>query len=1053
MPEPAPSPASADRNLLFGVLALQADLLDNARFAEACSAWATRKDTPLADLLVERGWLTPGDRADVERLLERKLQKHRGDARASLAEVTTDEARRSLAGLDDTDVRRSLAGLATPPAGPVLAGTTAYVPESRGRYALTRLHATGGIGRVWLARDDALGRDVALKELRPERAAQPAVGARFLREARITGQLEHPGVVPIYEVGQRPEDRQPFYTMRFVRGRTLAEATAAYHRRRAWGEAGPLELRELLGAFVGVCNAVAYAHSRGVLHRDLKPPNVVLGDFGEVIVLDWGLARLLGQPDGEAEAAPVPILAEGESDATVQGQVLGTPAYMAPEQAEGRLDLLGPATDVYGLGAVLYEVLSGRPPFPGGETTAVLRQAIHEEPPRPRELAAGTPRALEAVCLKALAKKPAGRYGTAKELAAEVQRWLADEPVTAWREPITYRARRWLRRHSVAVAGTAAAAAVALLSLSVGLSMLQAKNTELGRAKDLADERFRQTRKAVDDYFTDVSENPRLLRKEPGTQEIRRALLERARQYYENFLAERGDDPGLRAEAAAAYFRLAGIIHALSPGPDALALYEKAREIQEGLAGENPDDRERAAALATTYSATGAVYRATGQTDRALECHQQARAIQERLVRAEPTRPALAHALAQTYINFAEVHYMRREYAQAMEVTAKAQALLEPLAHDHPKETRYARDLARVHLVVGNLLSEEDDKYAEALAAYNRGAEIYERLVAENPAEPEFALGLTTVYNNIGNLQDEQRLYGEALKTHAKSLEVRERLVRENPGVAAYSQYLAGTYTTLGHLYYRTDKPAEARAYHEKARAILERLVRDNPAMRDFAADLGRTYWNMGQLVRDTGRPEEALEWYGKAIETLRGALARAGQDLWTEQFLRSAYWGRAQALAKLGRDEEAEKDWQEALRLDTSPAGERTRVQRAYGLAYAGRHASAVKAAEALATTAPVTANALYSAAAVYGRCSEAVRKGAGLTEARQAERAESYAARAVELLAMGHAVAHAAGPAKGREFVRAVNADKDFAVLRSRADFQKLMKDLEGKPEAKGP
>jgi serine/threonine protein kinase len=423
-----------DRNLLFGVLALQADLLTPARFAEACSAWSARKDTPLADLLVEHGWLTPADRADVQRLLDRKLAKHHGDARAGLAEVTTDPVRRSLAAVEDPDVRQSLGGLSPPPeAAHVLLTTTDQLPEPRERYILSRLHAIGGIGRVWLARDGSLGRDVALKELRPERAGHPAVWARFLKEAQVTDQLEHPGVVPIYEVGRRPQDQSPFYTMRFVRGRTLAEAISTYHQRRTQGEAGPLELRELLTALVGVCNAVAYAHSRGVLHRDLKPSNVVLGDYGEVIVLDWGLAKLLGQPDGEADLAPLRVEADGSG--TVQGQVLGTPAYMAPEQAEGQPDQLGPATDVYGLGAVLYEILSGRPPFIGEETAAVLRQVIHEPPARPRGVVAGVPAALEAVCLKALAKSPAMRYPSPKDLAAEMQHWLADEPVSAYSAP------------------------------------------------------------------------------------------------------------------------------------------------------------------------------------------------------------------------------------------------------------------------------------------------------------------------------------------------------------------------------------------------------------------------------------------------------------------------------------------------------------------------------------------------------------------------------------------------------------------------------------------
>jgi tetratricopeptide (TPR) repeat protein len=440
----------------------------------------------------------------------------------------------------------------------------------------------------------------------------------------------------------------------------------------------------------------------------------------------------------------------------------------------------------------------------------------------------------------------------------------------------------------------------------------------------------------------------------------------------------------------------------------------------------------------------GTVYRATGKSDSAREFHTKAVAIQERLVRMEADRPAYAHGLARTYLDLAVVHYTLRQYKEAKEITAKARALLEPLVHDYPRETRYSRDLAKAHMTVGNLLSEEDNKYAEALAAYTLAAGIFEHLVAENTAEPDFALGLTYVYNNIGNLQEEQGLYEEALKRHLKCLEVRERLVRENPGVADYAQYLAGTYTTLGHLYYKTDRPEKSRTYHEKARAILEKLVHDNPTLTDFAADLGRTYWNMGQLLRDNGQPEEALVWYGKSIGTLREVLARAGKDLWAEQFLRSAYWGRATALTKLDRDEEADKDWQQAFKLDTSPAGERTRVERAYGLADAGRYGRATKEAEALATTAPVTANSLYSAAGVCARCSRVVRKDTGLAEARRSQLAESFATRAVELLAL----AHAAGHTKDPEFVRQLHKDKDFAALRARADFKKLLAKIEAKP-----
>jgi serine/threonine protein kinase len=302
-----------------------------------------------------------------------------------------------------------------------------------------------------------------------------------LKEAQVTGQLEHPGVVPIYELGRRPEDQSPFYTMRFVRGRTLAEAARAYHERRSRGEAGALELRDLLTAFVGVCNAVAYAHSRGVLHRDLKPQNVVLGDYGEVIVLDWGLARLLDQAEEAAVSLERPV--DGQAGATVQGQVLGTPAYMAPEQAEGRLDLLGLATDVYGLGAILYEILTGRPPFAGPETTAVLRQVIHEAPARPGAVAAGVPAALEAVCLMALAKRPGERYRSAKDLAGDVQRWLAGEPVTAYRDPLMVRLGRWARKHRNTVAVSAALIQTAVVVLAVSVILIGRSRAQIDRER------------------------------------------------------------------------------------------------------------------------------------------------------------------------------------------------------------------------------------------------------------------------------------------------------------------------------------------------------------------------------------------------------------------------------------------------------------------------------------------------------------------------------------------------------------------------------------------
>jgi hypothetical protein len=222
----------SDRNLLFGVLALQAELIDAAQFVEICTLWTTRKEALLADLLIERGWIDAADRSHIDYLVDRKLRRHGGDGRASLADAP-DHIKRSLAALEDPDIQRSLAG---PPSVATVLDATVDMPTlPQNRYRLTRLHATGGIGRIWLAHDPNMGRDVALKELRPERAAEAALCSRFLKEARITAQLEHPGVVPVYELARRPENQQPFYTMQFVKGRTLTEASRRYHEKRKAG--------------------------------------------------------------------------------------------------------------------------------------------------------------------------------------------------------------------------------------------------------------------------------------------------------------------------------------------------------------------------------------------------------------------------------------------------------------------------------------------------------------------------------------------------------------------------------------------------------------------------------------------------------------------------------------------------------------------------------------------------------------------------------------------------------------------------------------------------
>ena len=315
-------------------------------------------------------------------------------------------------------------------------------PDFEGtRYELGREVARGGMGIVYAARDRELGREVALKVVAAERA-DPETVARLRREARIIAHLEHPGIVPVHDVGTLPDGRV-FYAMKLVSGKRLDAQVR---------EDPPLG--ERLRLFLRICEAVAFAHARGVIHRDLKPENVMVGPFGEVLVMDWGVAKHREErPTTDASAASELPVSEHD---TAHGTILGTPAYMAPEQARGEIDRVDARADVYALGALLYFLLTGRAP---GRTKAGPDDPTRTRPGStrpsavepPRRLVPGTPRALEAICLKALAPDPEGRYPKVDDLAAEVGRFLEGERVSAYPENAWQRGRRFATRHRTAM--------------------------------------------------------------------------------------------------------------------------------------------------------------------------------------------------------------------------------------------------------------------------------------------------------------------------------------------------------------------------------------------------------------------------------------------------------------------------------------------------------------------------------------------------------------------------------------------------------------------------
>jgi serine/threonine-protein kinase len=1042
-----------DHNLLFGILALQADFLNAQQFVDACSAWAARKVTPLADLLIERGWLTVEDRAAIDLLLERMLRRHSGDARAGLAAVTTAETRRTLCLLGDRAVEQSLSDLPRE-AGNSLVLALAYQPGGRQRYSLTRLHAQGGIGQVWLAHDQDLERDVALKELRPDWAESPAASARFLAEAKITGQLEHPGIVPVYELVQ-PKDGQPCYTMRFVGGRTLADAVRDYHHRRREGSAGPLDLRELLTAFVGVCNAVAYAHSRGVLHRDLKPHNVALGDFGEVLVIDWGLAKVLGKPEAQTSLPPVALGQAGSRDETRQGQVLGTPPYMAPEQAEGRVDLVDQRSDVYGLGAVLYEILTGGPPFTGTETTEVLRQVAQEPPVPPRQRVAATSAALQAVCLKALRKDPAARYESVPELGREVERFLAGEPVRAYREPLLQRLARWGRRHRTAVAGAGILLVTAVVGLTAGLVAVNAerRRTEQARAEEAR--RRQQARGALDAMSSQVIED--WLARQSELTDPQKRFLEKALASYQEFAQDTGQDEEARAGVARAYQRVGQIRYKLGQLAEARAASERGRELMAQLAADFPERSEYRETLGGLNTNLGTFAWTMGQMQEAESAYRAAIAVYRQLADDLPATPEYRQGLARATDNLGYALRGLGRRDEAEEAHRYAIAVRRQLLADFPTVSAHRGNLARSLNNLGNLLKDPKN-LPEAEKAYREAIALQQQLVHDAPTVAENRHELATSYVNLGVLFQLTRRARESEEIYRKALALHEQLASDFPTVPMYREDLAVSHFNLANLMADAGRGRDAEPVFVAAIAVQQRLVADYPAVPEYRRALARTQAGLGELLLNLKRPKEA--------EPALAAARALHEKLLADSPSRADYhYGLAEVLtltATLRRDQgalakslqaldEALPHFQPALRADPHHIAYRStfrsyQATRVDVLLRQGNHAAAAaEAGQLLQDGADPVADSA-EAACWLARCVVVGQKDERLSEARRQQLAKEYADRS--LAALRRAVAN------GYKDVQRLRKDTDLDSLRSHQDFQKLLADVEARmKDNKGP
>jgi eukaryotic-like serine/threonine-protein kinase len=924
--------ATAEENLLLGTQAVQLGFVTPDNLVAAVNTWAAAKHRSLAEILVEQQAVSPAACRALTDLVRQQIELGCDFPGApSLLSPATEPSLRTAFQTLGADRLASTRDHPSPYLTQPLTArpdTPQTVHSREERFRVVRLHARGGLGEVWMAEDADLGREVALKEIRPRHADQPQSRARFVQEAEITGRLEHPGIVPVYALGHHGDGR-PYYVMRFIRGRSLQQAIDRHHQaQRAVpgvtvdgrrhdstrdevaeppagdaaeslpgaeagssseaGASGPSAerptRRQLLTRFVAACEAVAYAHSRGVLHRDLKPDNIMLGPYGETLVVDWGLAKADGQaPLPPAGDAPLESLLKVSSGTPTQlGSALGTPGYMSPEQARGEIDRLTPATDVYSLGATLYCILCGVPPCLGNDLGEVLQQTISGVWTAPRQVDASIARPLDAICQRALAVEPGDRYATASDLAADIQRYLDDEPVVAHRDTLAERTGRWVRRHKSGVAVGALAlvltAAVAVVAaIQIGRSRdealdLAARNADLATAeasaREVAQLRQQEAEEAtaraqryyelaiqtVDDFLTNVSEDERLMAF--GLETLRRDLLSQARDFYELVIeeAQEGQDP-LFARRADAHRRLADIGFEVGDFAAAIEDYTQAMQhlVAQGTANGDPESYVNVAnGLALAFAAAG-------QSEAAVKLWRVLDESIGKMIAEQPDNVSFYALLATVRLNLALQIESQDPLASIELSQAAKQSIGEAI--DRDSEDWDLRDtLALIHNnLASTLLAQE--RYDDASRELEVAELVWETLRqdADGWLADQLDDQLALCYLNQASIASQRSAHEQVEALLTRALALREQLARRRPDAVQLQERLADLHRMAIPLYRESVRYQEALAQAEEALSIYRQLVAAHPEVPVYKESMADTWVEQGLALIGKGALPQSI--------------------------------------------------------------------------------------------------------------------------------------------------------------------------------------------------
>ena len=937
-----------------------------------------------------------------------------------------------------------------------------------GRYSIVSLHAKGGLGEIFVATDIELSRQVALKRIVGEFADDTASRRRFVMEAEITAHLEHPGVVPVHGMGV-DESGRPCYAMRLVRGETLAEAIQRFHhsraskrRPRSWES--DREFRQLLHRFIALCNTVAYAHSQGIIHRDIKPLNVMLGPYGETLLVDWGLAKRIASPsespaedetdgtrkpsshtDGESQKAQVDSQATGAPapQLTRVGSALGTPAYMSPEQAAGKWDEVGPAADIYSLGATLYTIITGTAPFQESSADVLLSQVRKGDFPRPRQVHPKVPRALEAICLKAMATDPAARYGSALDLAADLEQWLAGERVSAYAEPITDRIARFFRRRRSLVVGTAALLWTAVVLLSIGNVVISRERDEKARCHMLAEHNFQLAREAVDQMLTRVAQEK--LANIPHMKRLQRELLRDALRFYQNFLYHRKEDPLVQHDIARAYSRVGDIHRMLGEFEASRKAYEASITISRRLVQQFPDSGIYRRELAGTLNNFANLLSQTRHAKEAEAAHYEAFTIKQQLAEDFPDEPSYQEMLGRSYNNRGEQLRRAGRSREAEQAFLKAISIHEALANKYPDRDAHRNDLAMATHNAA-ILFFSTNRPKTALEYFSKALALYRQLVKDAPDDPERRSALARTLSGLGVVCRSQARLDQAAEYYREASDILEGLSKDFPLVPDYRGSLGVTLNNLANVYVDRGQLEQAEEILRRAIQIEGSLVADHIDSQVYRRQLALSQHVLGVLLLSQDRLDEAEEQLSQARQIRQRLVEESPQVPGYQSRLADTLQSLASLERKRGRIGQAEnlirqaiEHQQIAVRAASSVPQHRAQLQQQWKLLATlllerNAAAEAAQAASQLARTEPQPGKATLWAAGILAQCVRAVRQNSDGNPNQKNAQAEKWTRQAINLLRLAirnHAVE-----------TKQLQRQPEFEPIRSDRRFRDLLK-----------